>query len=305
MSPFSQPPPSPRDVAVIVSTYEKPAWLEKVLWGYAVQSIGEFSLVVADDGSGEPTRRVIESAMGAFGGRLTHVWRESTGFGKCDILNRAIVASDAEYMIFTDGDCIPRRDFVETHVHLAEPGRFLSGGVVWLNREGSDEIGRRDIEEGRLAEPAWMKKRGLGGVRNRLRLTSSRSTAALLDRLTPTRPSFNGHNASVWRSALIDVNGFDAEMGYGGLDRALGERLENLGLRGRQVRHRAVCFHLDHDRPYRDPDVVRRNREIRTRIRISGETRARIGIAELKPLPSLNRRPGGEAPPSDPPSARS
>ena len=33
-----------------------------------------------------------------------------------------------EYLIFTDGDCIPRRDFVATHRELARPGRFVSGG---------------------------------------------------------------------------------------------------------------------------------------------------------------------------------
>jgi hypothetical protein len=70
-------------------------------------------------------------------------------------------------------------------------------------------------------------------------------------------------------------------MGYGGLDRALGYRLENLGVKGKQIRHRAVCLHLHHDRPYRDPAVVRQNREILERIRRSGEWRARRGIAEL------------------------
>jgi hypothetical protein len=91
------------------------------------------------------------------------------------------------------------------------------------------------------------------------------------------------------------VNGFEGEMGYGGLDRALGYRLENLGVRGKQVRHRAVCMHLHHDRPYRDPGMVQRNRGILERIRRSGETRARRGIAELGPDPtlSIDRYPRG------------
>lgn len=118
-----------------------------------------------------------------------------------------------------------------------------------------------------------------------MRLVRSATRAALLDALTPTGATFNGHNSSVVRMAVFAVNGFDAEMGYGGLDRALGERLQNLGLRGKQVRHRAICFHLDHDRPYRQEDVEKRNREIRARIRESGEVRARVGIAELSAPP--------------------
>ena len=64
---------------------------------------------------------------------------------------------------------------------------------------------------------------------------------------------FQGNNASVWRDALYAVNGFEGEMGYGGLDKALGYRLRNLGVRGLQARHRAVCLHLHHELPYKDP----------------------------------------------------
>ena len=56
-------------------------------------------------------------------------------------------------------------------------------------------------------------------------------------------------NASTWREAVLAVNGFDLELEYGGLDREFGQRLENLGCRGVQVRHRAVLLHLHHDRP--------------------------------------------------------
>jgi hypothetical protein len=79
------------------------------------------------------------------------------------------------------------------------------------------------------------------------------------------------------------VNGFEQEMGWGGLDKALGYRLDNLGVRGKQIRHRAVCVHLYHERPYRNEETVRRNREILARIRREGEVRARRGIDQLEP----------------------
>ena len=40
-------------VSVILSTYNQPLWLEKVLWGYGAQRFHDFEVVVADDGSGE------------------------------------------------------------------------------------------------------------------------------------------------------------------------------------------------------------------------------------------------------------
>jgi len=39
--------------AVIVSTYNSPRALERVLWGYAGQTFQKFELIVADDGSDE------------------------------------------------------------------------------------------------------------------------------------------------------------------------------------------------------------------------------------------------------------
>ena len=267
--------------AVIITTYNQPRWLEKVLWGYAAQTIANFDVIIADDGSNTATRAVIETARSYFGKRLRHIWHRDDGFRKCEILNRAITAAEADYLIFTDGDCIPRADFVATHVALAEPKRFLSGGTIWLPRVTSQAITRADVISGRVALSKWLRAHGWSGGRRRLKLVRNEVAATVLDTVSPTGATFNGHNASVWREALQAVNGFDAEMGYGGLDRALGERLQNYGYRGKRVRHRAVCFHLDHDRPYRKPETVQRNREIRARIRESGEVRARRGIAEL------------------------
>ena len=80
----------------------------------------------------------------------------------------------------------------------------------------------------------------------------------------------------------MSVNGFDLDMGWGGLDRAVGERLENAGVRGKQIRHRAVCVHLHHERPYKDPAATKANRGIRDRIRRHRETRAPSGLAETE-----------------------
>lgn len=274
-------------ISVIISTYNKPHFLERVLWGYAVQTRRDFQVVVADDGSGPETAAVIRRIRAETGLDLVHVWHEDRGFRKTEILNRAVVASSGDYLLFTDGDCIPRRDLVDAHYTLAEPGRYLAGGYLQLPEVVSDSITVEDVASGRFAQLDWLRTRGWRPGRRALRLVRSRRAGALFDRITTTAPRFAGNNASVARSALLAVNGFEHEMGYGGEDRAVGYRLENMGVRGRQIRHRAVCLHLHHDRPYKDPEVVRRNREILQRVRRSGEYRARHGIAELGPDPTL------------------
>ena len=268
-------------VAVVLATYNQPRWLEKVLWGYAVQTHRAFQVVIADDGSGPETADVIDRVRAASGLRLVHVWHEDRGFRKSEILNRAILAAEADYLIFSDGDCIPREDLVAVHVHHAARSRFLSGGYLKLPAEVSDRITIDDIREGRVSDMAWLRSAGWHPGRRALRLTRSAALAALLDRITPTSPTWNGHNASTWRKAILDANGFDLDMPYGGQDRALGERLVNLGLKGYQIRHRAPCLHLDHGRPYRDQAKIEANLAIRSRIKRNRETRARLGIAEL------------------------
>jgi glycosyltransferase involved in cell wall biosynthesis len=268
-------------LSVIVSTYEKPRDLERVLWGYAVQTRRDFELLVADDGSGPGTAAAIERVRVEAGLPVRHVWHEDRGFRKSEIMNRAIAASGGDYLLFTDGDSIPRADLVEVHCTLAEPGWFLAGGYLRLPSDVSDAVTLDDVRAGRFADPAWLRARGWRPGHRRLRLVRSRLLARALDRVTPTKPLFAGNNASAWREDVVAVNGFDMEMGYGGLDRAVGYRLVNLGVRGRQVRHRAVCMHLHHDRPYRRPEVVARNRDIMDAIRRSGETRAVRGLAEL------------------------
>ncbi len=170
---------------------------------------------------------------------------------------------------------------MRTHVEMAKPGRFLSGGSVYLSREVSELITTADVESGRIADPEWLRGQGQRLGRHRLRLLPRGWRATLLDQITTTRPTWNLNNASTWRRWIYAANGMEAEMQYGGADRALGSRLENLGLRGKRVRFRAVLLHLDHDRPYKTRESIVKNKAIRSRIVKGSETRARDGLFEL------------------------
>lgn len=280
-------------VSAIITTYNQPEQLEKVMWGYAVQKNADFELIVADDGSGLATTEVIDRVAAATRLDVVHVWHEDRGFRKTEILNRAALAAMGEYLIFSDGDCIPRDDFVEAHTRLARPGCFLSGGYIKLPREASLAISVDDVKTGRAMQAARLRALGWHPGKRALRLLRGSVLPTILDVVTPTRRTWNGHNSSTWRADIMSVNGFDLDMAYGGLDRALGERLINAGMTGKQVRHRTPCLHLYHERPYVDPLKWKRNHEIRKRIRRDREIRAHNGIAELAADASvLIRRPG-------------
>jgi glycosyltransferase involved in cell wall biosynthesis len=265
-------------LSVVVTTYNQPEWLEKVLWGFEAQTFKDFELLVADDGSDAPTRELVERMRGEVSFPIVHVWHPHEGFRKCTILNAAIARSSGAYLFFTDGDCIPRRDLLLVHHAHARKGTFLSGGYLKLPLETSRAITKEDILAGRATDYRWLRANGTRRSRRLARMRWGPMTSAILDRLTTTAPTFNGHNSSAWREDLVAVNGFDERLAYGGLDRELGERLENAGVRGRQLRHRALVVHLDHPRGYRNAEAMARNRAIRDEVARLKVTRSPAGL---------------------------
>jgi len=285
----------PKRISVILTTYNQPDWLRKVLWGYEAQTFKDFEVLIADDGSGPDTRSLVEEFRDHSALTIRHIWHLHDGFRKCAILNAAIRESRTDYLVFTDGDCIPRNDFVEAHVRRARKGRFLSGGYVKLSTPVSQAITREDIHNQRPFDVEWLRSQGQPRTSKHLKLTRSRSLAWLLNAAATTRPTWNGHNASGWKEDLVRVNGYNEDMRYGGLDRELGERLVNVGVRGLQIRYSAVCVHLEHPRPYRDPAILARNRAIREAVRRNHVTRTPNGIVKDSPLTEVRPSPSATA----------
>ena len=271
----------PPDVSVIFSTYRQPEWLRKALCGFARQNYRDFEVVIADDGSGEETAEVIRSAHRSTGLRIEHVWQPDLRFRKCRILNKAILKARGGYLIFTDGDCIPHPEFIARHLELAEPKRFLSGGLLRLPLGLSQNIHPDDIASGRCFSASWLRSQGMPFTYKLLKLSAGLGFGAVLDRVSPTTAGWNGHNASGWKDDILRANGFDERMGYGGEDRELGERLENAGIRGKRIRHRVTCLHLDHPRGYVNAEARAGNLAIRRKTRLQRRTRTRHGIAQL------------------------
>lgn len=274
---------SPKSIGVVITTYNSPLWLAKVLTGYECQSFSSFRVIIADDGSTEDTRALIDDFKARGKLQIDHVWHEDNGFRKCQILNKAIRETPCDYLIFTDGDCIPEPDFVQTHHDLARPGQFLSGGYIKLTMPVSEKITDEDIRSGNIFKPAWLIAHGQPRNHKLWKLSPSRAFRQFMNRITPAAASWNGMNSSTWTRDLIAVNGFNEDMQYGGLDRELGERLWNFGHRSRQIRYSTVCLHLDHARGYSKPEIWEKNRAIRKAVKDNKTFWAENGIEKKRP----------------------
>ncbi len=232
--------------AVIVTTYNRPDALALVLEGFYAQSDSDFALIVADDGSTNETKEVVEQFMGRGGLVLTHVWQEDRGFRAAAIRNRAVASTDADYIIFTDGDCVPSRRFVQAHKQLAEPGYFLGANRVLLTPDLTARVLGERIPihtwEGMDWVRAWLR-RGVNHVFPLLRLPDG-----LFRKRSPDRwEGIKTCNLSVWRSDLLRVNGLDESYeGWGLEDSDLVIRLLQAGVKHKSARFAASVFHLWH-----------------------------------------------------------
>jgi glycosyltransferase involved in cell wall biosynthesis len=253
-------------ISVIISTYNQPEWLAKTLHGYLYQTFTDFEVLIADDGSGEETRRLIDGFREISRFPIQHVWQEDEGFQKCRILNKATVAATGNYLVYSDGDCIPRPDFLAVHARCAAPGHFLSGGYCKLPMDLSQRLTLEDIELGRAFDLGFLREHGLKEFSPIFKIGLPAPLAGVMDVISPTKASWNGHSASGWKADILAINGYNEVMQYGGEDRELGERLTNAGITGRRIRHRAILLHLDHKRGYRTQESIDKNRAIRDRV---------------------------------------
>uniref|UniRef100_UPI004048EAF4 glycosyltransferase family 2 protein n=1 Tax=Gelidibacter sp. TaxID=2018083 RepID=UPI004048EAF4 len=249
--------------SVIISTYNQPKWLKNVLWSYELQTEPNFEIIIADDGSSSETKTVIDDFIKHSKLKITHVWHKDNGFQKTVILNKAILASTTDYLIFTDGDCIARKDFVETHLKLRKKQSVLSGGYFKLSENISNIITKEEIQNQNCFDSKWLINKGLKKTFKNNKLTAKGVKAWILNTFTTTKATFDGMNVSGWKNDILKVNGFDERMKYGGEDREIGERLMNNGIKFIQARYSLICMHLYHDRPYKNQTDLINNKEIR------------------------------------------
>lgn len=251
--------------SVIVTTYNRPAALRMVLEALRAQSRSDFEVLVADDGSGETTRRVVEVAAADFGGRLRHVWQEDLGFRASAVRNRALEVAQGDLAIFLDGDCVPRPRFVDGHIRLSRSDRIVRGARVLLS-----EAFTRACESDPSARPhAWNKAELREHVRRGDINRSSPLRGGFLDRLRMVTGSMHrrnwkllrGCNFSAPMAAVRAISGFDESfVGWGYEDSDFGIRLMNHGLhilRGTA----GICvlhlWHRENDRRFEGANLQR------------------------------------------------
>jgi glycosyltransferase involved in cell wall biosynthesis len=230
------------DIAVIVSTFERPWHLERCLASLAEQRdvAGRFEVVVTDDGSRDDTLGLLAAWSRSSPFPLRVTTHEHGGFRLARCRNEGITASTAPYILFTDGDCILPPDHLQIHLAARRAGRVVGSDCYRFDEAASARIDLDMIRAGTFPALA------AADVRRKMRGKAVRAKVYEWLRL-PMLPRLSGNNIAVWRSDCERVNGFDEQfVGWGLEDRDFQQRLERVGLRVFSVLGRTAPYHLWH-----------------------------------------------------------
>ncbi|KAA6225876.1 glycosyltransferase [Campylobacter sp. LR196d] len=126
--------------SLIITTYNQKERLNLVLNSVKNLTPSPNEVIIADDGSKEDTKELINKFMLDFSCPLKHVWQEDKGFRAAKSRNLAIKAAKNEYIILIDGDMILEKKFIKDHLAFAQKGVLLQGSRIILNENESDKI---------------------------------------------------------------------------------------------------------------------------------------------------------------------
>jgi glycosyltransferase involved in cell wall biosynthesis len=255
-------------ISLVISTYNWPQALDLVLRSVERQRRMPDEVLVADDGSGEETARLVAAWSERLCVPVHHLWQQNQGYRLARSRNRAIAAARGEYVILADGDMVLDEHFVADHELAREPGCFVQGVRIPTNPQGA----ARMLQLGLTAIGPLS-----AGLRRRHKAVRSLWLARYFSRRSVTMPRVKGCNQGCWRSDLIAVNGFEERMiGWGPEDKECAARLLHSGVRGKELRFAALATHLHH--ASRAPDGVNPNDALFAATIQSRRTRCEVGV---------------------------
>ncbi len=234
----------PQHLSIIVSTYNAPSYLALVLRALGKQDYPKpYEVVVADDGSEKPTAELIAELGELMPYTLIHAWHEDRGFRLAAARNHAVSKSSGDYLIFLDGDCIVRPDFLSRHTRLAQSGHVTTGCRVRLSEKYTIQL-LRD-QEFPPGDRGWLSHRLRGDVNRLLPLLH---VPYFRYRKATRWRGIKGGNLGLWCRDFERVNGYDETyVGWGCEDYDLGVRLLRSGLRRKEGRSDVPAIHLWHE----------------------------------------------------------
>ena len=227
-----------KQVALVISTFNWPSALELVLESVVRQTKMPDEILVADDGSYDATRQVVEYYQLVHRLPIKHVWQPDKGFRKSLIINKAIRQTSCDYIIQIDGDMILHRSFIADHLRAARRDCFVQGSRVLMDASLTKQL----IQTGFVPLHPWSQ-----GIRNRINAIHLPLLAFLFGKKTSSNQNIKACNLAFWRADYVLVNGYNNEFsGWGWEDVEFATRLLQAGCKKKRLKMAGVAYHLHH-----------------------------------------------------------
>ena len=226
-------------VSIALSIFDQPNAFTFALIGYQRQTFRDFELIIADDGSDDETRAIIERFRRESDFPVKHVRQENKGYRRSKIVNEAFRVSEGEIILLSDGDCIPHRDFVRMHAEHSGANRFCVGGYVRLSPEESRALTEERVRSGEFEEAYG------AGDRWHFLVTHLKGRWGVFFG-NMKKPKVYGCNISCGREVFAGVNGYDENFdGFGKEDSDLRNRFRRYGAKPVSLWGKAWVYHVD------------------------------------------------------------
>lgn len=251
----------PFTISVIIATYNWPEALRLCLLSLCNQTDQSYEIIVADDGSKAPTKAVIDEIAANTTIPIKHVWHEDDGCRKSLILNSGISASQGEYLIFIDGDCIAQPDFIEQHRKLSQKDFLITGSRVLLSEALTQKLLPKRTWDFSEFKSQLLQFRLKSDINKILQLLIKRGDGKWRHFKRFVWRRIKGCNLSCWKADADAIGGFDSTLvGWAHEDADFVFRLEHSGVSRKSGAWATEVIHLFHrvrDQSLNDTSVER------------------------------------------------
>ena len=242
------------NLSLVLTTYNRPDALDRVLASIAGLKTPPFEIVIADDGSGDETMKLIDCWKERL--PITHAWQEDQGFRAAAARNLAVSQSSGDYLIFVDGDCLVFPDFIDNHQRLAEPGFLVAGNRILMSQSLTKAILSNNADPLHWHGLHWLKARFLHDINRLLPMLNLPGQFWRKWRLRKWQ-GVRTCNLGIYRKDFESVGGFDESFrGWGHEDADLAIRLIRTGVRRKDGHFATAVLHLWHKENDRTQEQV-------------------------------------------------
>ena len=226
-------------VSLIITTFNNPEALFLVFKSLENQVLMPDEVIIADDGSSNETKQVIDNFKKNSLHKIIHSWQQDNGFRAAKSRNKAIAKSSSEYIVMVDGDMILHPRFIQDHVNNALKGFYIQGSRVLLSKRRTKEV---------FLTKQLQISFFSNGLNNKKNAIHSTFLSKVYSNKEKNIKSVRSCNMGFYRDDCININGFNNNFeGWGREDSEFIARLLNSGIKRKNVRFNLIQYHLWHE----------------------------------------------------------